>query len=406
MSMKWVLAVVPLVALAQEPLRLRNAIEEALARHPALGAAAGRISASEGQRRQAALPPNPSLVLQSENTRLYGSPAHVWWRDSENFAFIQNVFETAGKRARRTEAAAVAVQRAEAELDVVRRRITGQVALAYWHAAGSQRLYALLLENQENFNRIVAYHEARVQEGAMAEVDLLRVRLEAERLTMSVHNALMEAERAQLQLLREMGRTEFARVRLEDPIEEVSPPVIVADEHAAVMARPEVRAARISLAHASAVARLQQALAKPDIQGLFGYKAAEGFNTVIGGVQFELPVFDRNQGNIAAAEATIRTAQRELEGVEAAVRAEVRLAARDYELRLAQIQRSLRPLVDKAREVSDIAQAAYLEGGTDLLRLLDAERVRIEAEMTYTRGLAELKQSQVQLRLAMGKDPL
>ncbi len=84
----------------------------------------------------------------------------------------------------------------------------------------------------------------------------------------------------------------------------------------------------------------------------------------------------------------------------------MRLAARDYELRLAQIQRSLRPLVDKAREVSDIAQAAYLEGGTDLLRLLDAERVRIEAEMTYTRGLAELKQSQVQLRLAMGKDPL
>jgi cobalt-zinc-cadmium efflux system outer membrane protein len=405
--MKWLAALLPLVALAQEPLSLRDAVAEALARHPALGAAAGRISVSEGERRQAALPPNPSLVLQSENTRLYGStPAHVWWRDSENFAFLQNVFETAGKRARRTEAAAVAVQRAEAELEVLRRRIAGQVALAYWQAAGNQRLYTLLLENQENFNRIVTYHEARVQEGAMAEVDLLRVRLEAERLTMSVNNALMDAERARLQLLREMGRTEFPPVRLEDPIEDVSPPVIVADERAALLARPEIRAAQTSLAHASALARLQQSLAKPNIQGLFGYKAAEGFNTVIGGVQFELPVFDRNQGNIAAAAAAIRTAQRELEAVEAAIRAEVRTAARDYELRLAQLQHSLRPLVDKAREVSEIAQAAYLEGGTDLLRLLDAERVRIEAEMTYTRGLAELKQSQVQLRLALGKDPL
>ena len=60
---------------------------------------------------------------------------------------------------------------------------------------------------------------------------------------------------------------------------------------------------------------------------------------------------------------------------------------------------------DRADEVYRIADAAYRETGSDILRLIDAERTRIETEVTYTRALAELQQSAVALETAQGNLP-
>ena len=49
-----------------------------------------------------------------------------------------------------------------------------------------------------------------------------------------------------------------------------------------------------------------------------------------------------------------------------------------------------------------IADAAYREGGTDILRLLDAEHTRIETELAYIRTLTELQQSAVAVATAQG----
>ncbi len=94
-----------------------------------------------------------------------------------------------------------------------------------------------------------------------------------------------------------------------------------------------------------------------------------------------------------------------LAAVEATVRAEVNAARTDCELRRKQLVESLRPLREHASESSGIAQAAYREGGADLLRLLDSERVRLEVEVLYHRTLAEYRQSVAALETAMGVEP-
>jgi outer membrane protein TolC len=83
----------------------------------------------------------------------------------------------------------------------------------------------------------------------------------------------------------------------------------------------------------------------------------------------------------------------------------VQAARSDYELRRSQVTTLLQPLVEQASETYRIADAAYREGGSDLLRLLDAQRVRIEARIAHTRGLAELRQSRVALQAALGVLP-
>jgi cobalt-zinc-cadmium efflux system outer membrane protein len=88
-------ATLPALAAAQTSLTLREAVDRALSAHPVLAVLQQRVAASEGGRLQAGLSPNPRLVLQTENVRPYGDrTGFVFWRDTDDLAYLQNTFET------------------------------------------------------------------------------------------------------------------------------------------------------------------------------------------------------------------------------------------------------------------------------------------------------------------------
>lgn len=394
---------VPYTLCGQEMLSISQSVAKALTSHPLLAGAEGRIQSAAGLRRQAGLWPNPRFVMQSENLRSYEQMR--LWDAMDQFAYLQQTFETAGKRQRRVEIAASGERRAELERELLRRQIAARVRQSYWAAAGAQRLHELLLENEKTFGQIVEYHEARVKEGAMAEADLLRVQLEAERIVLAANGALLDARRARIQLFREMGQTQFPDVRVSDPIElqEDKPPLADADQ--AVTERAEVQLARQILEQTRRTLSLQHALAKPNVEALAGYKRTNGYDTVLGGLQFEIPFQNRNQGNIDSATAEIRVAESNVAATEALVRSEVEAAQADTSLRRRQVYEMVGRLREQAAETARIAQGAYRLGGADLLRLLDAERLRIETELLSIRAWTEYRQSLVALEAAMGVAP-
>jgi outer membrane protein TolC len=390
---------------SQSELSLKDAVDEAVRTNPLLAVGQDRITVAEGFRQQAGLTLNPRLVLQSENTRLKGPPNFVYPRDTDNFAYLQQTLETSGKRARRVEVASAAVRRAELERELLKRQIAGRVKQSYWIAAGAWQNEQLLAANKENFRRIIEYHENRVKEGAMAEVDLIRVRLEGERLDIALTQATLEAERAAIQLQREMGRREFPRLRLTEALEAPPAGEMAGTAEEAIEARVEIRLARHMVDGARAALRLQESASRPNVDVLFGLKRTGGLDTMLGGVQVDLPFLNRNQGNIAAATAEIRAAESALAATEALVRAEVNAARREYEIRRRQIGESLRDMRQRADDAARIAEAAYREGGADLLRLLDAERLRIETQLLYFQSLAGYRQSIAALETALGVEP-
>jgi len=397
-----IFATAVLPAVAQETLTLQQAIDQALGTNPSLTAAEQRIGAARGQRTQAGLSPNPRLNLQLENVRPYTRPAFVFWEATDSFAFLQQTVETASKRDRRSDVANVQIRIAELERDLLRRQIAQRVRQAYWSAAGAQRALELLRETVKSFTQTVEYHENRVKEGAMAEGDLLRVRLEAERFALNETNAALDLERARINLFREMGQTEFPRPRLIEPIEEKEDRLRLADPNQAAAQRIEARLAREILNRARANQNLQQAVSRPNFDILFGYKRTGALDTMMAGFQMDLPWLNRNQGNIESAAAETRTAQANLAATEAMVRAEVAAAQAEYEARRRQLTGTLLRMREQAAETLRIAQAAYREGGTDLLRLLDAERLRLETEIIYLRAMVEYRQSIANLETAMG----
>ncbi|GIU79774.1 MAG: cytochrome c [Bryobacteraceae bacterium] len=390
---------------AQEPLTIDAAVRAALETHPLLAEGRQRVESARGQVRQAPLTFNPKLILQAENYRSWGTRPIQTSRETDDFAYLQQTFETAGKRGKRAELASRGLRAAELELEVLRRNVARDVSLAYWAALGAQKMHELLLESVRNFQKIVEYHEIRVREGAMAENDLLRVRLELGRIELAANNAALDAARARIELFRAMGRAEFPEVRFAEPLQAGADEPFSWNEQEALERRPEALLARQRVEQARANLVLQQANARPNVDALFGYKRSMGENTLIAGLQYDLPVLNRNQGNIQSAAAEIKAAEANLAATEAIIRAEVQAAAAEYQTRRRQIRELVGRLVEGAGETSQVAQAAYRLGGADLLRLLDAERLRIEIELVNYRAWMEYRQSQEVLAYALGVKP-
>lgn len=390
------------VALGQTALSLHDAIEFAKQSNRLISAEQERIHSAQGAKLQAGLKPNPRLYYQGENMRVWQQPGLVYWRDVDNFAYFGQSIETGGKRERRIDVAEAAVQRTAAEAELLTRQIVARVAQSFWTAAGATRAAALLNEETRTLTEIVEYTRNRVNEGAAAGADLLRIELELLRVQSLAKTASQDAERARLQLFRDMGRTDFSPTTFADSLE-TNHPVLVPELNQVLEARPEVQAARKALLQAESNTRLQRANAKPDPEILFGYKRTAGFDTLIAGLQMNLPLRNRNQGAIVSAEADVRVAQETLKAVQAQIEAELASAQSDYKARQALIQETMPQMLERARESARIASLAYREGGVDVLRLLDAERTRIETQLQYARALTEYQQSVVSLQVAAGE---
>ena len=384
-----------------EPLTLAQAIAETVERHPLLAAADGRISTAQGLLEQAALRPNPKLAFQVENLRGSWQGPFNYARDTDNFVWVQQTIETAKKRQHRTDLASVNRQVAESARLLLRQQLVARVKQAWWSAIGAERARQVYGETRRTFAQIVEYHQVRVREGAMAEADLIRVRLEAERFALAANNAELAAEKAKIALLREMGRSEFGPVGLVDELEAMASAPL-ADAEKALNDRGELAVARRVIAAARANQQVQVAQARPNYDVLGGYKHTMGQETALVGLQIDLPFSNRNQGNVAAAVAEIRVAENDLKAGEALVKAELKTAEIEVRMRRKQVDETLGPLRQQAAETARIAEAAYREGGTDLLRLLDAQRLQLETQLVFVQALVEYRLAVVNLETAMG----
>ena len=394
----------PAPSAAQTKLGLQDAVKKALDSRASLKAEAERISAAEGLERQTHLIANPLFQFENENLR----PGQTYSRDVDTYAFFTQPLDVLGKRKGRIDVAERAVSRTQAEYELASRQVVQNVKLAYWSARGAQENQDLLNATVANFQRIIDYNSAQLSAGAISEQDLLRVQLEGERLQITAHLAAIDLTRTRVELLRQMGETEFPEIILTEPLNASSAQTDLMDLQQVLAQRSEIKIARAALGEAQAKSRLQDVSGRPDLDIIYGFKrtqlvdATSGVNTAMAGVRLTIPVTDRNQGNRAEAVAEVRVQEQLLAATEAGVRADYYGALHDYQLRRNEVIETLRPLREHATNISAIAQAAYTQGGTDLLRLLDAERARLDAELAYVRGMVEYQQSIANLQAAEG----
>jgi outer membrane protein, heavy metal efflux system len=404
MSQRLMCALVALsgIAFSQTPLSLQDAVRKAQLQRPELRAAAERAGAAEQLRRQAALLPNPRLFLQSENVR--GSNFD-YGRDADTFVYFSQVLETSGRRKGRIEVASGDAERRRLEEEKLKREIGFTVRAAYWNALAAQFTLELFEQNESYFRQVVDYHAARLHEGKLAEVDMLRIQLQAAQIHAAARSVTLRSERAQVELARAMGTPQMGPWQLTERFDALEPPRTADAGGDPFALRPEGRLAQQAVATARANLSLERARGRPDLDALFGYKRTSGLNTAIAGLQLNLPLFDRNQGASSAAQSEINAAESDLQALRFRLNLERSLTRRTYDLRLEELNATFGPMRERAIEIADISRAAYKEGGLDLLRLLDAEKLRVDAQLTWVEALNQYHEAVVELERAEGVEP-
>jgi outer membrane protein, heavy metal efflux system len=392
-------------ALAAEPparFSLAQVIEIAMGGHPALKAAAERMQGSAGLRLQAQLRPNPTISFQSENWRAWGDPSFDTSTDLDMFLFGSHTIEASGKRQGRIGMAELDSKILELEKQALEWAIRQDVRRAYLQALSAQKQLELLGRNGHYLDQMVAYHRARVEQGSIAEADLIRVQLERERAAVAQDAASLEAEQQRIQLLRAMGSAEAATdFRLEDVLLSNAPNLKLDLNPLLEQARANrisLRLARAAVDRARARVELEKVQAKPDWSVSVGYKRTMGFNTLLAGVSVPLPLLNRNEGNILLSRHEVQSAEALFQEANFYAASEIRTAVAAIRRRAEMLGAIKEGLLRHAEESYRISMAAYQEGGMDLLRLLDAQKVQNEAQLTFSRlemehmiGLAELE---------------
>ncbi len=390
-------------AQAQVPLTLQAIVDTYIDRNLEIQAARYRLERTRADQIAANLRLNPGLTITAENFPFSG-PA-PFNRIYEVAASYSQTIELGGKRALRQRVADLTVSAADAQFADTLRRGLASVKRLYYDAVLARYDAEVALENRETFEELLRVNQVRFEEGAIPEADLIKVRLERMKFDTALRQAQLNLRQAVIRLLERLGDTEFSRQNVAGDLDFIpANPSLESLRQIALMERPDIQAAMREVDAANERVSLEHARGRPDVTPFLGYKRVASDNTILFGVSMPLRIHDRNQAGIARAEADVKTAQAQLGLAQNRALAELEAAYEAFQSSREQVQTFRGELLAQADESRNIALAAYEEGGTDLLPLLEAQRTRAEVRQQYFKTLFDYRSSLIDLELAVGRE--
>ncbi len=365
------------------------------------------IESAKGQQITARLFPNPVASIGTLSAFTQGrTPGN----SGAVIGQIQQLFELAGKRGYRIESAAFGTQSVEAAFEDAVRQLTFTVKDAYSRTQLAQRRLALAEENRDRFSRILDVNTIRFKKGYIAEVDLIRIRLQFIDFQSQVIQSVQEGEtaRADLRQLLRVSPATVLELTSEFDYKRVDPD-IGRLRTVALDARPDVRSKRFIMSQREADLRLARAYRIPDVTVGAGYsiqgpKGPDNPGQVALSLGVPLPLFNRNQGGIIQAEVAVQTAEADLSKTLNQVENEVDVAYKNLLQSRRLVEAFLGGVLEDARSTFTIVERAYERGGATILDLLDAARTSRTIQQNYFEALFNYQRNVIQLESAVGQE--
>ncbi|WP_229418211.1 TolC family protein [Massilia sp. Root351] len=379
----------------QPALTLRAALALAAQANPVLAAARYEAEAQEGLVIQAAARPNPTLSFERVGRSGGGES------DGEKTWQLSQQLELGGKRSARLAAAERGRDAAGAALEAQRMELHASVVTAFYDVLVAQERLRLAQDGSELARRATEAANKRVAAGKVSPVDETKARLAEANVQLEQSNATAALASARQRLAahwqqpgasgsRGAERAERAE-RVEGDIGLLPEPPSASAMESWRAQSPALMPARLELERRKAVSQLELANRAPDLTLSVGSKRMvdpSRSQTVLG-LSLPLPLFDRNQGNVLAAQRQADKAGAELAA--AAVRLESELAQAVQELRAARQALALLrgEILPGAQQASEAARKGFEFGKHNFIDVLDAQRTLLQARAQYLTTLSD-----------------
>jgi outer membrane protein TolC len=360
----------------------------ALYLHPSLEAARARVQLADAQRVTAGERPNPTLDTVSQYNAS-SSDISAWILGT----VVNLTLETAGKRGDRIARARHSAEAARWDLASaawdVRRRLRAAMVELY----AAQRNAQLLSEQLSQQEALVRLLESERDAGAVAGAQVMRESIALNRGSLAVQGAREQVLTARAALAEAVGMPVAALDAIDlsfDELERVPEPPDDDDlRRRALLNRPDLLSSLAAYAATESALALEIARQFPDISLGPGYEFDQGASKWTLGLSLPLPVFHRNQGPIAEAEAHRREAAAQFLELQASITNHLGLAAARLAARL-ELDRRAGKLVAELERQEALTDSMHDAGELALGDVLAARLERIAGELALLDAHTEL----------------
>ncbi|MGH9667953.1 MAG: TolC family protein [Bryobacteraceae bacterium] len=388
-------------AASAAPLSLADLENMALANNPTVGEAEAGVRAAAGLRKQAGLYPNPTVGYRGEQIR-----GGEQGGGEQGFFVSQNIV-LGGKLGAARRVAGLRHAQSETAAVMQRQRIRNNVRLLFYRVLASQRL----VEVRRDLAKLA--HDASETSHQLGNIgqadrpDLLQAEVEAEEADLNVTTAVQAQESVWRALAATVGKPDLALTQLDGDLEAFPDLALQESVNAALRNSPAVQLARQEVERAEASVVLERKTPIPDLQIRGGLEqnfesSAPGQRPI--GVQglaeigIQLPLFNRNQGNVEAARSEAGRAKSELLRAQLELRRQIEMTFGDYAAARKTVERYRTAMLPRARQAYELYRHNYKTMAAAYQQVLLAQRTYFQLQAGYVGALERVWENAISIQ--------
>jgi cobalt-zinc-cadmium efflux system outer membrane protein len=394
---------------AQTPIliSLDQAIDLAMTHNHALKATRTLILQNQAQEITANLRPNPVFLFDSQFVPVFSPSNFSTDTLNQNQQFdlgIGYLFERGGKRQRRFQAAQDQTRVTGAQVADAERTLAFNVGQQFVNVLLAESTLQFAMDDLKGFKQTVDISEQQYKVGYISEADYLKIKLQMLQFQTDVSSAELAKVQALVGLRELMGydavpanydvEGDLAYQPLKSSKEDL--------QARALQERPDLRAAQLGVTAAQSQILLAKANSRQDLTTTADYTHTAGQSSASFFLNFNLPIFNRNQGEIARTRYALTQAQESQQSSSDIVMTDVANAYETLKSNDQVMQLYISGYLKQAQDSRDISEYAYKRGAASLLDFLDAERSYRAIQLSYRQQLASYMTAMEQLKEAVG----
>ena len=388
-------------------ISLEEAIRLALQHNHALQAARSTILQNQALETTANLRPNPVLSWDAQFLPIFQPDKFTGDYIDNQAQFdlgLGYTFERGKKRQHRLQAAKDVTDASRSTVADNERQLVFNVSQQVVVVILAQSTIDFTQQDLDSFQKTVDISEARYKAGDMSEGDLLKIKLQKLQFENDFFSAKLSKVQALASLRQFLGFESVPdNYDVEGELDYQAVHAGLDDLKAlALRTRPDLQAAQKNVAAARSAELLAEANGKRDLGASFNYSHVAATNTGAFFFNIQLPIFDRNQGEIARTRFVITQNQELASETSQQVLTDVVDAFSALRTSEQIVQLYQGGYVQQAKQSRDISEYAYKRGAASLLDYLDAERTYRSNQLAYRQALATYMTALEQMRQAVG----